>query len=86
MREPCHLGIDLPWRKDYIANKVDESGNVVPRTVEEIREEIESLAGVKVDSLAYLSLDDLILATGLPKTSWCTGCFDGNWPVAPDSP
>lgn len=84
LREPCHLGIDLPWRKDYIANKIDEGGNIVARTVEEIRQEIERLAGVKLDSLAYLSLDDLICATGLPASSWCTGCFDGNWPVAPE--
>ncbi|MFY9457817.1 MAG: amidophosphoribosyltransferase [Candidatus Spechtbacterales bacterium] len=82
LREPCFLGVDLPWRKDYIANKIDESGNIVARTVEEIRQEIEKLAGVKLDSLAYLSLDDLIRATGLPASSWCTGCFDRNWPVS----
>ena len=82
LREPCHLGVDLPWRKDYIANKIDESGNIVARTVEEIRQEIERLAGVELDSLAYLSLDDLIRATDLPASSWCTGCFDGNWSVA----
>lgn len=84
LREPCHLGVDLPWRKDYIANKTDERGNIVARTQEEIRQEVERLAGVKVDSLAYLSLDDLIRATDLPASSWCTGCFNRNWPVPPE--
>ncbi len=99
-RYPCHLGVDLPWRKDFIANRVDGNGNVVERSVEEIRQELERLAQkfaedheqetgesleeVKLESLAYLSLEDLVSATALPPDSFCTGCFDQNYPVPPE--
>jgi len=100
LRYPCHLGVDLPWAKDFIANRVDEHGNVESRSVEEIRQELErqaqefarefeqetgvSLRGVGLETLAYLSLEDLILATGLRVNSFCTGCFDQNYPVRPE--
>lgn len=85
LRYGCHLGVDLPFDEDLIAYE---------RTVEEIRSEINrqaikmargagwlSVPQIFLDSLEYLSLDDLLNATGLPKDSFCTGCFNKNWPV-----
>ena len=44
-------------------------------SVDEIREHLG------VDSLAYLSLDGLIRATGHADAGFCQGCFTGNYPV-----
>lgn len=75
IRHGCHLGVDLPWEKDLIA---------AGKSVEQVRLAISAEAGVEVDSLEYLSLDDLLQATGLPPDSFCTGCFNKNWPVPPE--
>ncbi len=39
-----------------------------------------------LDSLAYLSLDGLLSATGIaePENNFCKACFDGCYPVAFD--
>ncbi len=72
-RYGCHLGVDLPFDEDLLAHG---------KSVEQVREWMSKEAGVSVDSLEYLSLPDLIKATGLPADSFCTGCWDKNWPVA----
>jgi amidophosphoribosyltransferase len=36
---------------------------------------------VAADSLAYLSLDSLVVATEAPKSAFCRACFDGEYPV-----
>jgi amidophosphoribosyltransferase len=36
---------------------------------------------VGADSLAYLSLESLVKATGAPRDSFCRACFDGHYPV-----
>ena len=36
---------------------------------------------LKVDSIAYLSLDRLIVATGTPQSGFCDACFTGDYPV-----
>ncbi|MGH2739281.1 MAG: amidophosphoribosyltransferase, partial [Actinomycetota bacterium] len=36
---------------------------------------------IGADSLAYLSLDSLVRATGAPKDSFCRACFDGEYPI-----
>ena len=40
-------------------------------------------AGVSIDadSLAYISLDQLVEATTVPMTSLCRACFDGVYPI-----
>ena len=44
-------------------------------TVPEIKDDLG------VDSLAYLSLDGLIRATGHAEAGFCRGCFTGKYPV-----
>jgi amidophosphoribosyltransferase len=63
---PCVYGIDFPDRSKLMAAN---------STNKEICEYLNA------DSLAYLSQDGMINATGLPKKSFCTACYDGNYPV-----
>ncbi len=63
---PCFYGIDTAARKDLIAYQ---------KTVEEIR------AYNGADSLAYISMDNLIEAVGSPKSGFCRACFDGEYPI-----
>jgi amidophosphoribosyltransferase len=63
---PCYYGIDFASRAELIAPGL---------TVDEIR------TSIKADSLAYVSLDGLIEATGVAKDRLCRACFDGVYPV-----
>jgi amidophosphoribosyltransferase len=63
---PCFYGIDTAARKDLVA---------FSRSVEEIRQYNGA------DSLAYISMDNLIEAVGQPKDSFCRACFDGEYPI-----
>ncbi len=63
---PCFYGIDTDTREQLIG---------ATHTVEEIREHIDA------DSLAYLSLDAMVAATGTKKEDFCLACFDGNYPI-----
>ena len=47
-------------------------------SLEEIRRYLNA------DSLAYLSREGMVKATGLPKESFCMACYDGNYPVPYD--
>jgi len=68
---PCFYGIDTDTRDQLIASRM---------TVDEIAEFIGA------DSLAYLSLDAMVEATGSSKGDFCLACFDGEYPVEiPDS-
>jgi len=68
-RFPCHYGIDFSSRGELIA---------ALKTVEEIRDFID------LDSLGYLSMDNLVKATCIPRSDLCFACFDGNYPVPID--
>ena len=66
---PCVYGIDFPDRSKLMAAN---------HSLEEIRKYLNA------DSLHYLSQEGLVKATGLPKSSFCMACYDGNYPVAYD--
>lgn len=68
-RYPCHYGIDFSSKGELIACQ---------KTVDEIRDFIG------LDSLGYLSIDNLVKATTIPRSELCLACFDGNYPVAID--
>ncbi len=63
---PCFYGIDFASRSELIA------GNL---SVEEIRDSLGA------DSLGYISLDELIAASRIPKDNLCRACFDGRYPI-----
>jgi amidophosphoribosyltransferase len=66
---PCVYGIDFPDRSKLMAAN---------HSLEEIRKYLNA------DSLYYLSQEGLVVATGLPKNSFCMACYDGNYPVPYD--
>jgi amidophosphoribosyltransferase len=68
-RFPCFYGIDFSTRGELIAAR---------KTVEEIRDYIG------LDSLGYLSMDNLVKSTHIPREDLCFACFDGNYPVPID--
>ncbi len=70
IRYPCYYGMDFPTRKQLIANN---------RSVEEVQDLI------KVDSLGYMSVDNLLQS--VPRDhgqGYCTACFTGDYPIPVD--
>ncbi|WP_419930572.1 amidophosphoribosyltransferase [Candidatus Poriferisodalis sp.] len=65
-RWPCFYGMDTGTSGELLAANRDLA-------------EIEAYLGV--DSLAYLSLDQLIEATGVPGGGFCHACLTGEYPV-----
>ena len=65
-RWPCFYGIDTPNRDDLLA---------AYRTIEEITQFIGA------DSLAYLSLPNLIEAIDAGDAGFCSACLTGEYPV-----
>jgi amidophosphoribosyltransferase len=63
---PCFYGVDTPRRSELIAAN---------HTIDEIREFLEA------DSVAYLSLEGLMTAVGSDRTSYCSSCYTGRYPV-----
>jgi len=63
---PCFYGIDIPDRHELVAANSSMS-------------ELESFLGA--DSLAYLSLENLIRAIDAPGAGFCTACLNGEYPV-----
>ena len=61
IKAPCFYGVDIPTFKELIANN---------KSIEQIKEFIGA------DSLAYLSLDGLKTAIGIPI---CDACLTGNY-------
>ena len=63
---PCYYGTDIDSAENLIANQ---------HTVEEIAQIIG------VDSLGYLSLEDLMHLGGEELQGFCTACFGGGYPT-----
>ncbi len=69
LHHPCVYGVDMPSRKEFIANELTE-------------EEIARAIGA--DQVIYQDLDDLLEAVreGNPKIQkFCMACFDGKYPT-----
>ncbi len=65
-RFPCHYGIDFSTKGELIAAQ---------KSVDEIKEFIG------LDSLGYLSIENVIQATHIPAENLCLACFNGEYPV-----
>jgi amidophosphoribosyltransferase len=63
---PCFYGIDFATRAELIANGLSPE---------------EICASIGADSLHYISLDELVEATTVPRDDLCRACFDGIYPV-----
>ena len=69
IRFPCHYGIDFPQRDELIANQ---------RSVDEIRDYLG------IDSLVYLSHEQMLNAVESANAHYCTACFSGAYPMQID--
>ncbi len=63
---PCFYGVDTPKRSELIA---------ATQTLEEIRKFIGA------DSIGYLSMEGLLAPVGEDRSSYCTSCYTGEYPV-----
>ncbi len=63
---PCFYGVDTPRKAELIG---------ATHSLEEIREYLEA------DSVAYLSLEGMLSAVKSEKSSYCTSCYTGVYPV-----
>lgn len=61
---PCYYGIDTPSSEELAATR---------STVAELGHKVSA------DSLAYLTLEDLVEAIGLPGEHICSACFSGDY-------
>jgi amidophosphoribosyltransferase len=66
---PCVYGIDFPDRSKLMAAN---------HSLDDIRRYLNA------DSLAYLSEEGMVRATGLPRESFCMACYNGKYPVIYD--
>ncbi len=64
---PCFYGLDTDSQSHLIA---------ATKSVSQIAKQIG------VDSLAYLSWEGMMQATGENSNSFCSACFTGNYPIA----
>jgi amidophosphoribosyltransferase len=67
---PCVYGIDFPDRSKLMAAN---------HPIDEIRRYLNA------DSLAYLSEEGMVRATGLPQDAFCMACYNGKYPVPYDA-
>jgi len=68
---PCFYGIDTPTRQELIA---------ASHSVEETTKYLTA------DSVAYLSLEGLLRATGASVSGYCHACFSGDYPIPFETP
>ncbi|MCF7551585.1 MULTISPECIES: amidophosphoribosyltransferase [Pseudonocardia] len=66
VRWPCFYGIDFASRAELVASGLD---------VEGVRRSIGS------DTLAYVSVDNMVAASEQPRSRLCCACFDGEYPI-----
>jgi amidophosphoribosyltransferase len=72
--DPCFYGIDTPEREKLLASQFDVAGMA---------------KYIKVDSLAFVSINGLYRAMGLPgrdpqHPAFCDACFTGDYPISLD--
>lgn len=65
-RNPCFFGMDTGTKGELLAAQLE---------IDEIRDYLN------VDSLAYLTLDRLFIATGAVGAGFCDACLTGEYPV-----
>jgi amidophosphoribosyltransferase len=70
-RWPCFYGIDTGTRSELLAADMSVG-------------EVQEYLGV--DSIAYLSLENLVRAVDAPGAGFCTACLTGKYPTAIPEP
>ncbi|KUG58393.1 amidophosphoribosyltransferase [Serinicoccus chungangensis] len=66
VRWPCFYGIDFATRAELIATGLEAA---------------DICASLRADSLGYISTEGMVAATEQPRSSLCTACFTGDYPI-----
>ncbi|MFC3795820.1 amidophosphoribosyltransferase [Corynebacterium tuscaniense] len=69
---PCFYGIDFASPGELIANNAGGDEDAVAENICRV---------IGADTLAFVSIDDMIAATERPADSLCAACFDGHYPL-----
>ena len=69
---PCFYGIDFASPGELIANNAGGDDDAVAENICRV---------IGADTLAFVSIDDMIAATERPADSLCAACFDGHYPL-----
>lgn len=69
---PCFYGIDFASPGELIANNAGGNDEAVAENICRV---------IGADSLAFVSIDDMIASTGKPANNLCAACFDGHYPL-----
>ncbi|MGV0432623.1 amidophosphoribosyltransferase [Corynebacterium sp. 20_84] len=69
---PCFYGIDFASPGELIANNAGGDEEAVAENICRV---------IGADSLAFVSIDDMIASTGKPANNLCAACFDGHYPL-----
>lgn len=67
IKGPCYYGVDTPQKKQLISGSCKD--------IEEVRKYIDA------DSLAYLSTENLLKASGGEPKDYCLACFNEDYPT-----
>lgn len=70
---PCYFGVDVPDPDRLIANRCKGDVDAIAREID-------------VDSLGFLSVDNIQKIAMGCKCKFCVGCFTGKYPVDPPAP
>lgn len=73
--QPCHLGIDMHTQRELIAAKF--------ATQEEVEKGLAKYW--EIETVGFLTVEDLIEAIDLPKDELCLGCLGGRYSTPIDS-
>ena len=65
-RHPCYFGVDVDSRDKLLACKMDEE---------------QMAKHIGVDSLGFLTVEDVRRFAEIPDSEFCVGCFTGNYPI-----
>lgn len=69
---PCFYGIDFASPGELIANNAGGDEDAVAENICRV---------IGADTLAFVSIDDMVAATERPADSLCAACFDGHYPL-----
>ena len=72
---PCFYGIDMSTKKELFAPKFMNDGELTPEI------EAEMARAIGADTLRYLPISAIARSIGMPTTSICQACINGNYPT-----
>ena len=70
---PCYMGVDFPSREELLAHQVANGD----KSIETIGRKVAKAIGV--EEFQYNDIDGLAQAIGLPKSSLCFACINGDY-------